>query len=129
MQQDDDAWMHVFEILKFWDVTEKLLLHYIIPFSWGLPTNVWFHVINKVFWRRCRGIRGVSERGVSHSQSHYFFFVLLSCFILFTFNYQKHTKISLKFLVYFQFVFFLVIMSSPVPYVMWPEEEIFTFKQ
>ena len=95
---------------------ENLLLNCIIPSSWGLPTNVWFtpsssfsgavagelealqqtaticSPVNSLFLAPLPGSSSSSARGVSHFQSLYFVFVLLSLFyfILFAFNYQKH---------------------------------------
>jgi hypothetical protein len=68
----------------------------IITFAWGFPTSFLVSIkrqqnSNQAFWRRCRGEKKISARGVSHFQS---FTLLLFCFILFLFAsfYQKYKK-------------------------------------
>ena len=80
---------------KPWFPTEgKLAAALIIPSSWGSQRTCVFHVIKQVFWRRCRGSRVASARGISHFQSLYFVFVLLTLFLfcLVCFLYIKNTK-------------------------------------
>ena len=48
-EQPSEALLTPTGLITLVDIKGKLLLHYIIPSSWGLPTNVCFHVITTVF--------------------------------------------------------------------------------
>ena len=93
----------------------------IIPSSWGFPTRHGRHQHHQAFLAPPRehqgflaplpGRKKLSARGVSHSQSLYFVFVLLCLFyfVLFASLYQKHKKISFLYSCYFCFPAFILI--------------------
>ena len=78
----------------------------------------------RLFLAPLPGRKRISARGVSHLQSLYFVFVLLSLFyfVLFASLYQKHKKIVPTIVVIFLSYFNLVKMSIP-------EVEVRSFRQ
>ena len=77
---------------------------------------------------------GAAARGVSHAQSLYFVFVLLSLLLvllIYLFKILKPKKISVVFIPVFTFYFVIRLgrMSSSTTFVESPEAEVLTFKQ